>query len=100
MGDEDMPHGMDTTICLVQNLATEAGSPLCKKRKKGTESTESDQEKVGKIYADSRRLRQCSRYFDMCMNESGPSQIPCRHKWSFVLNFRRTWCTTTIASLG
>jgi hypothetical protein len=65
--DEDMPHGMDTTIYLVQNMATVPGSRLSKRTQ--TEETESEEKLVEKVYADSSRLRQCSKYFATCMDD-------------------------------
>ena len=90
MGNEDMPPGMDTTIYLVEKSATELGSaPLCKKRKKGIESeAESDEDKVDKIYADSRRLRQCSKYFEMCMNKRWAQSDPVSTQMEFCLELQ------------
>jgi hypothetical protein len=78
---EDMPHGMDTTIYLVQKLATAPESSSSKRAQlEETESVPAEDKLVEKVYADSCRLRECSKYFETCMadracSKPAPSQL-------------------------
>ena len=55
--DEDMPHGLDTTISLVQDMATAPRSSSSKERK--PKAWKREEKLVEKVYTDSRRLREC-----------------------------------------
>lgn len=88
MGEEDVPHGMDTTICLGQNLTTGQEIPLSQKRRNETESTSESEEEVEKVYADSRRLGECSKYFRTCMDETRAQSKPMSSQMEFHLELQ------------
>jgi hypothetical protein len=85
--DEDMPHGMDTTIYLVQKVATTPGSRL-RTEMEETESVRAEEKLVEKVYADSRRLRECSKYFETCMNDRWARSKPAPSQLEFHLELQ------------
>jgi hypothetical protein len=87
--DEDMPHGMDTTIYLVQKVVTAPGSRSSKRtRRKETESVQDEEKLVEKVYADSRRLRKCSKYFATCMDDRWARPQPASSQLEFQLELQ------------
>jgi hypothetical protein len=89
MEDEDMPHGMDTTIYLVEKVARAPGSRSSKRtRREETKSVRAEEKLVEKVYADSRRLRECSKYFATCMNERWARSKPTPLQLEFHLELQ------------
>ena len=86
---EDMPHGMDTTIYLVQKVATAPGSPSSKwTGMEESESVQAEKNLVEKVYADSRRLRECSKYFETCMDDRWACSKPPSSRLEFHLELQ------------
>jgi hypothetical protein len=84
-----MPHGMDTTIYLVQKVATAPGSrPNKRTRMEETESVQAEKNLVEKVYADSRRLRECSKYFETCMDDRWAGSKPTPSQLEFHLELQ------------
>jgi hypothetical protein len=87
--DKDMPHGMDTTIYLVPKVATAPGSRSSKRtRREETESVRAEEKLMEKVYADSHRLRECSKYFEACMNERWARSKPTPSQLEFHLELQ------------
>jgi hypothetical protein len=86
---EDMPHGMDTTIYLVQDMATAPESRSSNRTgMEETESVRAEEKLVEKVYADSRRLRECSKYFETCMNDRWARSKPAPSQLEFHLELQ------------
>jgi hypothetical protein len=86
---EDMPHGMDTTIYLVQKLPTVPQSSSSKRTQlEETESVPAEDKLVEKVYADSCRLRECSKYFETCMADRWACSKPAPSQLEFHLELQ------------
>jgi hypothetical protein len=89
MEDEDMPHGMDTTIYLVEKVATAQGSRSNKRiQREETESVQAEEKLVEKVYVDSRRLRECSKNFETCMDDRWARSKPAPSQLEFHLELQ------------
>ncbi|KAG0504429.1 hypothetical protein KC19_N033100 [Ceratodon purpureus] len=73
--------------CVIFLVRERGGSPSSKRRRTESKSAEYE-EVVDKIYADSSRLRQCSKYFETCMKTRWAPSKPLSSQMEFHLELQ------------
>ncbi|KAG0555292.1 hypothetical protein KC19_12G158700 [Ceratodon purpureus] len=73
--------------CVIFLVRERGGSPSSKRRRTESKSAEYE-EVVDKIYADSSRLRQCSKYFETCMKKRWAPSKPLSSQMEFHLELQ------------